>query len=442
MANKLKKPKIFSIAGSKRRDLIDPIIMAKSRFLSSEGINLALNSLGAQHKNAHIYSNIYFKHWEKYQVEGHFEPMAGIGKKPTGYADFREMFRDYSVELLGARYDSETAIVNDQSATYGTLFEWLVQKQLRRGRTIVLYEANGAFPSDNKIITEAVRIMNINSGKEGRKIKLVAIPQTEDGLIDHEALLRLILKIGSKLAVAAFGSGGIHWNTAQMLDMRRIGPLVNKAGGKTLVNVAHALGIVDLQLHKWKITAAVGCGYKFLSAGAGGPSLVFIHKTESTSMLSRVGWFSFEDPISTLQGKHSHLKKGAQRIEASNPMVLGWLPFYAALEEYFKWGKAAIHQKGEELLQYSDELMLEVQNQFHNPITVITPKNERSTEFVFTTKDRKKAALLHKYLNDYGIICDMRDSDKIRIGMFALITTRYEVCKLYNTIWDFFENQK
>ena len=436
------KPDTFLEEYAKKIDRNDPLCTVKFRYLMDyKKPNFALNSLGAPHCNAPRYVNIFMKHWEENQVSGHMIPMKGIGNNPTGYANFREMFRPYAIRLLGAHTASETAIVNDQSSLYCSLFRWLAEKQLRNKRTVILYERDGVFPSDGPIIQETVRIINLNFGTtEGQNgLSLVPIPQTELGLIDHDKLLELIEEIGENLAVVAFGSGGIHWKTAQLLDTERIGPAVKKVGGKTLVNIAHALGIVDLKLHEHQITAAVGCTYKFMGAGAGGPSLVFIHEDEDTDTLLPIGWFSHESPINALQGISSPLKKGAQRIEASNPNVLGWLPFYAAAEEYYRWTTLQLQTKGITLLTYFDEIIAGIQNNFDHPIEIITPANERSTEIVFTTKNRATAPLLHRFINEHGVICDIRDKERIRIGMYPLISTHSDLNKLGNTMWEYFE---
>jgi kynureninase len=441
---KKQKPEIFDRQSFLTLQELDPTSLARNEYeLPATAANFALNSLGAPHRNAERYCEIFFEHWKVHQVEGHFEPMIGIGANPTGYANFREMFREFAVRLLGAKNESETAIVNDQSTTYSLLLRWLLEDQLNKSRNVVLYEES-AFPSDRQIIqtiSEIVTQYTRENEWNTRKPVCIKMPETPDGLLDHKELLELIKKHKDTLAVVAFGSGGVHWKTAQLLDLQAIGTAVKNAGGKLLVNAAHAIGIAELNLHENHVSAAVGCLYKFMSAGPGGPSLVFIHEDECTTFLPTVGWFSFENPIAALQGKHPSLKTGAQRIEASNPQVLGWLPAFAALEYYCSIPQEQIWKKSALMLTYFDELMESIQDAFHKPIKVITPKGQRSTEIVFTTENSALAPELHTYLNKNKIICDIRDGNRIRIGMFPLITSFEEINMLFNAMWNFFEEK-
>lgn len=437
----MQKPNILSYRLAKQIDFEDMLRGVRFNYLFNyKTPNFAINSLGPPHRNAPLYVHRFMKHWQKNQVQGHMIPMYGIGKNPTGYANFRNMFYKFAKRIVGARTIREVTVLNDQSANYCSLLSFLLRKQMRKGRNIVLYEKSGAFPSDAFAIKETVKIFNQGIKNKREKLILVPVPQTKYGLIDHKKLLTLIQKIGKKLAVAAFGSGGIHWKTAQLLDMEQIGPAVKKVGGKTLVNIAHALGIVELKLHQWQITAAVGCGYKFLSAGPGGPSIVFIHESERTDTLLPVGWFSYENPIAALQGIYSPIKKGVHRMEASNPMVLGWLAFLAALEEYYKHNPATLRKKRNSLLSHFDTLLAEIQTNFNSPIELITPQHERSTEIIFTTKDKKVAKQLHAFLNKGRgkVICDIRDGSRIRVGMFPLITSHEDISVLFNKMWNFF----
>jgi len=419
----LNMKKRFPLSQAKKLDSTDLLAVARKKYHLDSGINFCFNSLGAPHRRTDAYIKRFMNHWKKHQVEGHFSPMLGISAS-HGFCFFREEFRDWCTQILGASGPSETAIVSEQSATFSALFSWLVREQLIvNDRYVVLYEATGAFPSDEKIIQEVVRLCPTSGDHE---VVLYPIPQ-KDGLIDEDALLELVKKIGKNLSTVVFGNGGIHWQTGQVLDLSRIGPAVKKVGGKTLVNLAHALGTVELKLHEWQISAAVACTYKFMSGGPGGPSLVFIHKDEDTSDLLPVGWFSFTNPIETLQGEPAQMKKGAQKIEASNPQVLGWLPVFAALEEWCFWGGDIIFKKASDLKYYFFECFNSLNSEL-DVFELLTP-DSCSVEIMFSLKEPHNVKVLHKYLKEKGIICDLRNNDRIRIGMFPLTTSFKDAIK-------------
>jgi kynureninase len=435
------KPKNFD--HSYAIQLSDPFEDTRKKFLLNESeINLNVNSLGVPHVNAISYVHTYLEHWVKYGVKGHYTDIVmQNGTVLPGYAYILDAFREPARKILGAKTSDETAVFPGQSIAYSILFRWLAETQREKtSRTVILYQKS-SFPADKSIIETQTRVINACAVMVGEAFKLIQIPENVDGLIDEEALMELMKTHSHDLALIAFGDGGVSWKTGQILNLGRIGNYAKKIGAKFLVNIAHAIGTKRLELHDWNVSAAVGCLYKNMSAGAGGPSLVFIHEDEfeNLDMLGLSGWFGSHNPIETLQGKTMLLKRNAQRIEVSNPCVLSLLPAYAALEEYCSHDSLLIQTKSNDLLSYFDELMRQIQKQFDNPVRIITPDNQRAMEIMFSLKDSRFTSELHQYLEHNKMVCDMRGGDTIRIGMFPLITSFSDLNRLFNNIWNFFD---
>ena len=440
----MKKPEIFGVKHA--RKLIDHTAEAQNNFcLTKSVINLNVNSLGVPHKNARVYLNTFLDHWENNGTKGHFKDIEmPNGTIFPGYAFAYNAFREPAKILLGAKTSDETAVFNGQSVAYNILFRWLVESQRQNtNRNIILYERS-AFPADANIISNLTRVINLNSTAIAEDFKLVEIPEDADGIIDEDELINLINHHNIKLAVIALGDGGVSWKTGQLLDLKRIGDLSKGIGAKLLVNLAHAVGTVPLELHEWNVSAAVGCLYKNMGAGAGGPSLVFIHENEwgNLDTFGLYGWFNSNNPIDSLQGEPLQIKRNSQIIEASNPCVASLLPAYATLEEYLKYPREVIHDKSMNLVNYFDALMHQIQENFGDPLRVVTPAHQRGSEIIFCAKDPLVTPRLYKYLTRNNILVDMRDDKVIRVGMFALTTSFEDVCKLFKKIWDFVETKK
>merc|ERR1711974_63621 len=89
--------------------------------------------------------------------------------------------------------------------------------------------------------------------------------------------------------------GGVNYYTGQRLDMASI---TKKAKELNIVagwDLAHAAGNVELELHDWGVDFAAWCTYKYLNAGPGAPSGIFIHEKHHNSNLNRLaGWWGYE----------------------------------------------------------------------------------------------------------------------------------------------------
>lgn len=57
-----------------------------------------------------------------------------------------------------------------------------------------------------------------------------------------------------------------------------------------LLNGAHAVGAVDLNLHDDEVDAAVWCNYKYLNSGPGSISGIFVHQKHKDVSPGLHGW--------------------------------------------------------------------------------------------------------------------------------------------------------
>jgi kynureninase len=71
------------------------------------------------------------------------------------------------------------------------------------------------------------------------------------------------------------------------------------------LDLAHAIGNVELELHDWHIDFAVWCSYKYLNSGPGGIGGLFIHEKHAySSELPRfAGWWGYQESSRFLMKK-------------------------------------------------------------------------------------------------------------------------------------------
>ena len=70
---------------------------------------------------------------------------------------------------------------------------------------------------------------------------------------------------------------GVHYATGQLFDMASITRTAHERGGMVGFDLAHAVGKIELELHKWGVDFGIFCTYKYLSAGPGAVGGCFVH---------------------------------------------------------------------------------------------------------------------------------------------------------------------
>ena len=216
--------------------------------------------------------------------------------------------------------------------------------------------------------------------------------------------------------------GGVNYYTGQALNMKDIAKAARDVGARVGFNLAHSVGNLPMSLHDWGIDFSAWCTYKYLCAGPGSPSGVFIHERHHDWSGPRFqGWWGhnkssrFEmplvfDPILT-----------AESWQISNAPVIGMVPLIASLEIYDKVGMDAIRMKGNMMSLYLEYLIRE----YLNDVDIITPKN-RGCQLSAIIPNGKDA---FRDISKQGVVCDWRRPDVIRIAPHPLFNTYAEIFK-------------
>ena len=185
-------------------------------------------------------------------------------------------------------------------------------------------------------------------------------------------------------------------------------------------NLAHSIGNVLLDLHKWDVDFSAWCTYKYLCAGPGSPSGVFIHKRHHKWKGPRLqGWWGHNKESRFEMPSVFNAIDTSEGWQISNAPILGMAPLIAAMDIYNKAGMSSIREKGENMSSYMEYLIFH----FIPSIKIITP-DKRGCQLSLLVPNGKK---VFKFILDNGVVCDWREPDIIRIAPHPLYNTYVEI---------------
>ena len=365
------------------------------------------NSLGLQPKTVSDYLLKELSVWAEKGVQGQEER----------WITFHEKLAGSTAKLVGAS-NEEVVIMNALTVNIHLLMVSFYQPNDKKYKIMI---EKDAFPSDHYAVQSQIRF----HGYDPQLALVELAPRKNEKVLRHEDIISAIEEHGDELALIYFG--GVNYYTGQAFDLESI----TKAGKskKAMVgfNLAHSVGNLPLRLHDWDIDFSAWCTYKYLCAGPGSPSGVFIHERYHNWDGPRfLGWWGHNkdsrfdmpstfDPILTSEG-----------WQISNAPVMGMAPLLASMDIYDEAGISAIRKKGKELASYMEYLIKEL----IPVVNIITPES-RGCQLSIVVPDGKD---VFDYLSDQGVICDWRNPDVIRVAPHPLYNTFTEVFDFVNIL--------
>jgi len=284
-----------------------------------------------------------------------------------------------------------------------------------------------ALPSD----TYAVKTQIVHHGANPKDALILARPRHGELTVRTADILELIERGAHELAVVLIG--GVNFFTGQLFDIPTITAAAQKHGIVVGIDLAHAVGNVQLSLHDWNVDFAVWCSYKYLNAGPGAVAGAFVHErhASNTDLPRLAGWFG-NDPNTRFQ---MHLEPEfipvptADGWQVSNPPILAMAPLRASLAIFDEaGGMEPLREKSIRLTTYLQFLLeSETGERSKKRYTIITPRNtyERGSQLSIQVRERPKE--LFNKLESSGVICDFREPNVIRVAPTPLYNAFHEV---------------
>nr|WP_317632994.1 kynureninase [uncultured Flavobacterium sp.] len=397
---------------AKKLDAQDALAKYKNEFIfpkvnGKDVIYFTGNSLGLQPKVAKTYVDEIMTNWAELAVEGHFH-----GSKP--WWDYQERFADPLSKVVGAK-PSEVAVMNTLTVNLNLLMVSFYRPTKQRFKIIC---EEKAFPSDQYMIQNQVRHHGLNPEEA-----IVEVKRREgEHNFRMEDIIAKINEVGEELALVLIG--GINYYTGQVLDMATITKAGHDVGAYVGWDLAHAAGNIKLELHNWGADFAAWCSYKYMNAGPGSASGIFIHEKHHNSNLPRfAGWWGHNKERRFLMEPTFDPVKGAEGWQISNLPILSLAPYLASVYMFDEVGMDALIEKRDKITSYLEFILKDIAAQVGGDFEIITPSEPEQRASQLSILLHGQGRELFNYLMKNGVIPDWREPNVIRLAPVPFYTS-------------------
>lgn len=388
---------------ARTRDAADPLRPWREQFhfpLTPDGdkvIYMTGNSLGLQPVSTRERVLSVLNDWSTLGVEGHF----AAGRR---WLDYHRPIADRMAPIVGAQAQ-EVTVMNSLTVNLHLLLASFYRPEPGRYRIAI---ENHAFPSDRYAVRSHLAWHGIDP-EDG----LIIVG--DDDVVSDATMDRMLKESGDSLALSLLG--GVNYYSGQLFDIPGIARAVHEVGGLAGWDLAHAAGNVPLSLHDWDVDFAAWCSYKYMNAGPGGPSAIFVHDRHSDRpRLS--GWWGHDiDERFTMPDQFKRAP-GAEGWQLSNQAVLALAGLDASLDAFDAVGMTALHAKSRALTAWTIDCL---DARLGGRVELVTPRDP----------ERRGAQLSVRVLGGHGrqvfeelearhVLCDWREPDIIRAAPVPL----------------------
>lgn len=315
---------------------------------------------------------------------------AGWMAKPTKLAD-------RIARLIGAA--PGTTVLGDTLSikVYQALASAL---ELRPDRKVILSDT-GNFPTDLYMADGLIRSL-----KQGHVLKTVAPADVADHINTDLAVLMLT---------------EVDYATGRKHDMAALTKAAHDAGAVVIWDLAHSAGALPVDLAGCDADFAVGCTYKYLNSGPGGPAFIYVaprHADVVRPALS--GWLGHEAPFAF--DPDYRAGAGIERMRVGTPPILQIAALEAAMDI---WDSADIHQVRAKSIELT-ELFIKLVEQSCPGLTLATPRDPQTRGSQVSFRFADGYAVIQALISR-GVIGDFRAPDIMRFGFTPLYIDETDV---------------
>lgn len=410
-----------SLSFAQKLDQDDPLRGFRDRFYfpqinGQDALYFTGNSLGLQPKTTQHYVLNELEDWASLGVEGHFE-----SRMP--WFRYQDFLTDQIAELLGAK-PVEVVSMNSLTTNLHLLMVSFYRPTQQRYKILCEYDA---FPSD----LYAVQSQAAFHGFDPEKAVVLLKPREGEYTLRQEDVLSAIKEHGDQLATVMLGA--VNYYTGQYFDLRAISEAAHREGATVGFNLAHAAGNVELNLHEDHVDYACFCSYKYLNAGPGGVSGIFVHErfADDADLPRLAGWWGNDPDTRFTMPRHFVPARGARSWQQSNAPVLSMAALKASLDIFSDAGMMKpLRQKSERLTGYLEFILRELESSLREPmIRIITPEDPERRGCQLSLVLARNGKEIFRQLTSAGVIADWREPDVLRLAPVPLYNSFEDISR-------------
>jgi kynureninase len=274
---------------------------------------------------------------------------------------------------------------------------------INRERSVILSQ-NGNFPTDVHVV------QGIVEASRGR-LSLRFI-DTED---------EAIAAMDETVAVAALSH--VDYRSGERWDMTRVTRAAHARGVLTVWDTSHSAGAVPVALKDSGTDMAIGCGYKYLCTGPGGPAYIYAKKEIADAVWPALaGWMGHADVFGFTRDFSPH--PGIKRFIAGTPAVAANELAKPLLDIWPKIDPRKLWAKHKSLTDFLIALLEQECGPLGIEVTSPRDHGRRGGNVSFRSPG---AGSVVEALIDQGVVSSFRKPDAIRFGVSPLVISHQDI---------------
>ncbi len=398
-------------------DKNDELASFRTRFHIPRGVDKKAvhyfcgNSLGLQPLAAQDAIRQEMDDWSHLGVEGHVHAT-------HPWFSYHSAFPELLAPLVGAK-PIEVVAMNSLTVNLHLMLTSFYRPTADR-HTVIM--AGKDFPSDRFAIESQIRLHGYDP--EQAMIEVQPLPGTH--VLTTEQILAAIEEHKDSVALVMFS--GVHFLTGQFFDLEKITHAGHAAGACVGIDLAHAIGNVEMRLHDWNVDFAVWCSYKYLNSGPGGVGGAFVHEVhaERNDLPRLAGWWGHDEATRFEIERSFNAMPGANGWQLSNAQVFSLAVHRTALEIFSEARMDRISAKRDRLTSFA-ERTIDDALKHTDTARIITPRDSRQRGAQLSVAfDRGGREVFEGLIADRMIV-DWRTPNIIRIAPAPLYTSYADV---------------
>ena len=213
----------------------------------------------------------------------------------------------------------------------------------------------------------------------------------------------------------------VDYRSGRRHDMAALSARAHEVGALIVWDLAHSAGAFPLNVAKDGADFAVGCSYKYLNSGPGGPAFIYVaprHANKVQPALS--GWLGHDAPFAF--DPDYRPAAGVERMRVGTPPILQLAALEAALDI---WDTVDLHDLRETCLSLGDRFIAGVEAACPT-LRLVTPRahDQRGSQISFA---HPEGYAIMQALIAQGVIGDFRAPDILRFGITPLFVGEAEI---------------